>query len=79
MDMPINRKIEQFLRETGMPPTVFGRRALHDPRFVFDLRMGREPGARVRNKAEHFMNIWRENENAAYIAKPGGRPYGRCA
>lgn len=76
MDMPINRKIEQFLRETGMPPTVFGRCALHDPRFVFDLRMGREPGARVRNQVEHFMNIWRENGNTRYFARPRGRPYG---
>lgn len=79
MDIPINRKIEQFLRETGMPPTVFGRWALRDPRFVFDLRMGREPSARVRCKAEHFMNIWRQNGNARYIARPRGRPYGRCA
>lgn len=73
MNMPINRKIEQFLRETGMPPTVFGRCALHDPRFVFDLRMGREPGARVRNRAEHFMNIWRAKGCPRYQAAPGGR------
>ena len=37
------RKIEVFLRRTGMPPTRFGRLAARDPRFVFDLRDGREP------------------------------------
>ncbi len=72
MDMPITRKIEQFLRDTGMPPTVFGRRALHDPRFVFDLRLGREPGVRVRNRAEHFMNKWHAS-GATYTAPPRGR------
>ena len=74
MDMPITRKIEQFLRDTGMPPTVFGRRALHDPRFVFDLRLGREPGARVRNRAEHFMNRWHASGATRYSAPPRGRP-----
>ena len=37
------RSIEKFLRQTGMPATKFGRLAAHDPRFVLDLRMGREP------------------------------------
>lgn len=78
MDMPINRKVEAFLRETAMPPTVFGRRALGDPRFVFDLRMGREPGARVRARAEHFMNTWRGKGDPRYVARPRGRPYGHC-
>ena len=46
------RSIEKFLRQTGMPATKFGRLAAHDPRFVLDLRMGREPrggtGARIK-------------------------------
>ena len=37
------RTIEKFLRRYEMPPTKFGRLAAHDPRFVLDLRMGREP------------------------------------
>ncbi|HWJ70364.1 MAG TPA: hypothetical protein VNS79_09985 [Sphingobium sp.] len=49
--------IETFLRRTGMAPTRFGRDAVRDPRFVFDLRNGREPGARTRRRIEHFMNI----------------------
>lgn len=54
------RKIEIFLRESGMAPTRFGRDAVRDPRLVFDLRNGREPSTRMTNKVEHFMNKWRE-------------------
>jgi hypothetical protein len=50
------RKIELFLRRTGMPATRFGRLAARDPRFVFDLRNGREPRARTEARIEHFMN-----------------------
>lgn len=30
-----------------MPAARFGREAMKDPRFVFDLRNGREPRART--------------------------------
>ncbi len=56
--MPLLRKIEKFLSETGMPWTKFGRLAVRDPRFVGDLRNGREPGKTVTQKVEHFMNKW---------------------
>lgn len=58
------RKVETFLRSTGMPPTRFGRLATHDPRFVFDLRMGRTPRARMETRVEHFMNEYRERPHA---------------
>lgn len=45
--MMILSKIEAYLRRTGTPPTRFGRDAVKDPRFVLDLRRGREPGART--------------------------------
>ena len=54
------RKIEKFLRETGMPATKFGRLAAHDPRFVLDLRMGREPREQTISRMEHFMNTYEE-------------------
>ncbi len=54
--MTILRTIETFLRTTGMAPTRFGRDAVRDPRLVFDMRNGREPGARMRQRVEHFMN-----------------------
>ena len=58
------RTVEKFLRETRMPATKFGRLAVRDPRFVFDLRLGREPRHRVRSRVEHFMNKYREISHA---------------
>ena len=58
------RKIERFLRHTGMPPTKFGRLAARDPRFVLDLRNGREPRSRTAQLVEHFMNKYREEPHA---------------
>jgi hypothetical protein len=37
------REVEKFLRHTDVAPTRFGRDVLGDPRFVFDLRNGRDP------------------------------------
>lgn len=36
-------RIEKHLKSRRMPPTRFGRAAVGDPCFVFDLRDGREP------------------------------------
>ena len=45
--MSLLRKIELYLRTSGMAPTRFGRDVVGDPRLVFDLRRGREPGPRI--------------------------------
>jgi len=37
------REVEKFLRRSETAPTRFGREAVGDPRFVFDLRNGRDP------------------------------------
>ena len=37
------REVEKFLRRSDVAPTRFGREAVGDPRFVFDLRNGRDP------------------------------------
>jgi hypothetical protein len=37
------RRVERHLRRFGVPPARFGTEAVHAPRFVFDLRNGREP------------------------------------
>jgi hypothetical protein len=58
------RKIEVFLRRTGMPATKFGRLATRDPRFVLDLRNGREPRAQTEKRVEHFMNTYAEDRHA---------------
>lgn len=59
MERSLLQRIEAFLKETAMPPTVFGRTAVRDPRLVSDLRGGREPGVGMRKRVEHFMNEWR--------------------
>ena len=58
------RKIERFLRETGMAWTRFGRLAAHDPRFVGDLRNGRTPRPATERRVETFMNTYKEMANA---------------
>ena len=53
------RQVENFLRQSDVAPTRFGRDAVGDPRFVFDLRKGRDPRpqtiARVRAYLEAFQ------------------------
>jgi len=41
------REVEKFLRRSDTAPTRFGREAVGDPRFVFDLRNGRDPRPRT--------------------------------
>jgi hypothetical protein len=41
--MALLPQVERYIRQSGMPPTRFGREAVNDPRFVHDLRLGREP------------------------------------
>ena len=53
--MSVHWKVERFLRQTEMKPTQFGRLAAGDPRLVFDLRRGREVGARLSARLEAFI------------------------
>ena len=48
-------QVEAFLKRTGMPPTVFGKAALKDPNFVFDLRSGRNPTLDLCDRVVKFM------------------------
>lgn len=41
--MHLLREVEKFLRQSDVAPTRFGRDAVGEPRFVFDLRNGRDP------------------------------------
>jgi hypothetical protein len=47
--------VEAHLRATGMRPTNFGKEALGDPGFVFDLRNGRSPSLKVAARVYEFM------------------------
>lgn len=73
MERSLLQRIEAFLKESAMPPSVFGRAAVHDPRLVSDLRGGREPGCRVICRVEHFMNKWRADRHAGRVIPLGDR------
>tara|TARA_R110000868_G_scaffold290385_1_gene550575 strand:+ start:442 stop:666 length:225 start_codon:yes stop_codon:yes gene_type:complete len=52
--------IEAFIERTGMPPATFGRRAMSDPMFVFELRGGkRDMRSRTVDKLRAFMASYR--------------------
>lgn len=60
----ILRRVERFLKATGMPWTKFGRLAAGDPRLVADLRNGRTPRPAMERRLEHFMNTYKEGNDA---------------
>ena len=53
--MYLLRQIENFPRSTNIPPARFGREAMGDPRFVFDLRNGREPRPQTVARIRKFL------------------------
>ena len=55
-------RVERYLRRSGMPPTRFGREAVRDPRFVRDLRNGREPGAAMIRRVCAFLDSHEQGE-----------------
>ncbi|HEY0597582.1 hypothetical protein [Sphingopyxis sp.] len=73
MERSLLQRIEAFLKESAMPPSVFGRAAVHDPRLVSDLRGGREPGRQLICRVEHFMNKWRADRHAGRVVPRGDR------
>jgi hypothetical protein len=75
MSAPLLARVEGFLVESGMPQTVFGRLALRDPRFVGDLRRGRETSKRTARRAETYMHRWRAQFERGEVQKLGDR---RC-
>ncbi len=52
--------LEAFLVISGMHPTDFGKSAFNDPNFVFDLRRGRSPSARLIDRGYDYINTERE-------------------
>ena len=61
--------IERHLRRRAVPPSRFGREATGDPRFVFDLRRGREPRPHMAARVLGFI-AHSEAASPAPIAKP---------
>lgn len=55
--MHLLRDVEKFLKNSDMPATRFGREAVRDPRFVFDLRRGREPRPSTIQRVRAFLEM----------------------
>lgn len=49
-------RIERFIKQRRMPPARFGREAVGDPCFVFDLRDGREPRERTVMRVSAYLD-----------------------
>ena len=54
------KQIEMFISHHFMKPTTFGRKALGQPMFVFQLRLGRECRETTQEKVLTFMRNYKE-------------------
>ena len=50
------RAVERHLLERQVKAATFGREAVGDPSFVFDLRRGREPRASTVKRVTDYMH-----------------------
>ena len=66
--MSLLERIEKHLKENHISATRFGRRAVGDPRFVLDLRMGRRPRRRTVERLDVYL---------ASCEKAGAKPCDR--
>ncbi len=53
-------RIEKHLKARRIAPTRFGRDAVGDPKFVFQLRDGREPRSRTVSRVLRYLDEQRE-------------------
>ena len=51
--------VEKHLRHQGATPASFGRAAVGDPSFVFELRRGRDPRPRTVTKVLAYIEAHR--------------------
>jgi hypothetical protein len=58
--MNFQTRIEHYLKRSRTSPTRLGRLALNDPRFVFDLRKGRQVGEDTIAR----VNAWLDRQGA---------------
>jgi hypothetical protein len=49
--------VERHLRRAAVAPSRFGREVAGDPRFVFDLRRGREPRPATIARVRAFISM----------------------
>jgi hypothetical protein len=48
-------QVERHLRSRNLAPSRFGREVAGDPRFVFDLRRGREPRPATADRVRAYI------------------------
>jgi hypothetical protein len=53
--MELLEQIEAYLAQTRTSPSTFGRVAVGDPRFVKDLREGRQPRSTTEARVKAFL------------------------
>lgn len=53
--MSLLQIVERHLRRSAIAPSRFGREVAGDPRFVFDLRRGREPRPATMARVTDFI------------------------
>jgi hypothetical protein len=53
--MNVLARVQRYLKSTGLPPTLFGRLVVNDPRLVGDMRNGRELGKVIRARIEAYI------------------------
>ena len=53
--MNLLREVEKYLSRNDTAPTRFGREVVGDPRFVFDLRKGRDPRPSTVQRVRAFL------------------------
>jgi hypothetical protein len=54
--MSLLARIHRYLRRTGITQSRFGRDVVNDPRFVEDLRNGREPGSAISARVTAWLD-----------------------
>ena len=55
-------QVEAHLKRRRMPPSRFGREAVGDPKFVFDLRRGRTVGDRTARRVIDYIRHHKADE-----------------
>jgi hypothetical protein len=59
------RRIERYIKGRRLPPSRFGRDAVGDPCFVFDLRDGREPRQQTLVRVGAYLDRMEREQPAA--------------
>ena len=53
--MELLEQVESYLERTRIPASTFGRMAVGDPRFVRDLRSGRQPRRKTQERVRAYL------------------------